>query len=138
NVTLNPVTVTDDLAGAVTCPQATLVAGARSEERRVGKEGRGQWTKIGTVTGTPPAGLPNVTATNPDHYFGATPAVTIVKKTNDTDNDVAPGPTVAVASTVSCTYDVTNAVNVTLNPVTVTDDLAGAVTCPQATLVAGA
>jgi hypothetical protein len=33
----------------------------------------GQYSNIGTATGTPPTG-PNVTATNPDHYFGQTPS----------------------------------------------------------------
>ena len=40
-----------------------------------------------------------VNACNPDHYYGETPAISIVKKTNGTDNDAAPGPIVSVPGT---------------------------------------
>ena len=91
----------------------------------------GQYSNIGTATGTPPTG-PNVTATNPDHYFGETPAIQILKLTNGTNNDSPPvagvpdGPIVAVGSTVTWTYNVTaTGSNVPLSNVTVTDNIAG-------------
>ena len=46
-----------------------------------------------------------VTDSNPDHYFGAQPAVAIVKKTNETNNDVEPGPHVLTGSPVVWTYE---------------------------------
>src|SRR5262249_27413884 len=92
---------------------------------------------VGTVTGTPPVG-PNVTASNPDNYFGSAPAITIVKKTNGTDNNAAPGPYVAVGSTVTWTYLITNTGNVALSTIALTDDKVGAVTCPATTLAVGA
>ena len=50
----------------------------------------GQYSNIGTATGTPPTGQA-VTAANPDHYFQAeTPAIQIVKLTNGTNNDSPP------------------------------------------------
>ena len=93
----------------------------------------GQYSNIGTATGTPPTG-PNVTATNPDHYFGETPAIQIVKLTNGTNNDSPPvagtpdGPIVAVGSTVTWTYVLTNPGNVPLSNITVTDDKVGTIT----------
>ena len=94
NVTLNPVTVTDDKVGAITCPATSLASGASMTCTKTGIAVAGQYTNIGTVTGKPPTGS-NVTASNPDNYFGSAPAITILKKTNGTNNDVAPGPTVS-------------------------------------------
>src|SRR5205807_2624811 len=74
----------------------------------------GQYSNVGTTTGTGTSSNSPVTATNPDHYFGATPAVQIVKLTNGTNNDNPPvagtpdGPIVPVGSTVTWTYNVTN------------------------------
>jgi uncharacterized repeat protein (TIGR01451 family) len=71
----------------------------------------------------------------------------LVKKTNGTDNNVAPGPTVAVGSTVTWTYVVTNSSSMTLSNVTVTDNkvLSTAIHCVTgsgsnviATMAAGA
>ena len=53
------------------------------------------------------------------YNFGS---INLVKLTNGTDNDTAPGPSVAVGSTVTFTYRVTNPGNVPLNNVTVRDD----------------
>src|SRR3989442_1953776 len=68
---------------------------------------RGQNTNIGTVTAQDATGK-TVTASNPDNYFGASPGVSLVKKTNGTDNDTPPGPTIAVGSTVTGTSHVSN------------------------------
>src|SRR5205823_1036941 len=84
---------------------------------KIGKE-----TSIGTVTGTPVGGGALATSTNPDNYFGASAGIKIVKKTNGTDNDTAPGPAVAVGSPVVWTYTVKNTGNVALTTVVVTDD----------------
>jgi uncharacterized repeat protein (TIGR01451 family) len=89
----------------------------------------GQYSNVGTVTGTPVdfngnpiPGTTTQTANNPDHYFGAQPNIAIVKLTNGTDNDTGTGPFVPVGSTVTWTYIVTNTGNVTLSNVVVTDD----------------
>jgi hypothetical protein len=69
-----------------------------------------------------------------DHRFGdmttgrlvlPAPAIKLVKLTNGTDNNVPTGPIVAVGSTVTWTYNVTNTGNVPLTNVTVTDDKLG-------------
>ncbi len=93
----------------------------------------GQYSNIGTATGTSTITDTPVTASNPDHYFGATPAVQIVKLTNGTNNDSPPvtgvpdGPIVAVGSTVTWTYDVTNPSSdpFSLSMVQVTDNIPG-------------
>ncbi|HEX8202549.1 MAG TPA: hypothetical protein VF590_18875, partial [Isosphaeraceae bacterium] len=81
----------------------------------------GQYTNLGSVTALPPIGPP-VSDTNPDNHFGGSPDIAIVKLTNGTNNDAAPGLFVPVGSPVTFTYSVTNPGNVALSNVTVTDD----------------
>src|SRR5205085_2510826 len=82
----------------------------------------GQYTNVGTATGTPPpGGGPPVTATNPENVFGAAPAINIVKLTNGQFAPNAPGPTVTVGSLVTFTYTVTNPGNVPISNVVVVD-----------------
>jgi hypothetical protein len=137
NVPLADIAVADDRGVTVSCPGSTLAAGQAMTCTAGGTASAGQYANVGTATGTPPVGN-NVTASDPSHYFGQTAAVAIVKKTNGTNNDVAPGPTVPVGSTVTWTYLVTNTGNVTLTNVAVTDNKVGSVACPQTTLAPGA
>jgi hypothetical protein len=137
SVPLTNVTVNDDKVGAISCPATTLAIGANMTCTKTSTAVAGQYTNIGTATGTPPSG-PSVTASNPDNYFGSAAAISILKKTNGTNNDVAPGPTVAVGSTVTWTYLVTNTGNVPLTGVAVTDNKVGAISCPATTLAVGA
>jgi uncharacterized repeat protein (TIGR01451 family) len=115
-----PANTADDVT--VTCPKTTLAAGESMICTATGTAVTGQYTNIGTVTGTDAAGEP-VSATDPDHYFGVTSGLTLVKKTNGTDNNTAPGPYVVPGSTVTWTYMVTNIGNTTLTNVTVTDNM---------------
>jgi large repetitive protein len=82
----------------------------------------GQYENLGTATGTGAVSEEPLTDTDLDHYFGATPGVNILKLTNGTDNNSPTGPVVAVGSTVTFTYIVTNTGNVPLADVDVTDD----------------
>ena len=136
NVTLSNVTVNDDKAGAVTCPSKTLAPAASMTCTKTGIAVSGQYTNIGTATGTDPTGA-IVTASNPDNYFGATPTLTIVTKTNGTDNDNPTGPILPVGALVTWTYTVTNTGNVPFSSVVVTDSKIGAVACPASTLDVG-
>jgi large repetitive protein len=92
----------------------------------------GQYTNLGSVTGTPPVG-PDVSDSNPDNYFGQKPGISMVKTTNSTDNDLPPGMFVPVGDTVTWTYtvtwkyNVTNTGNVNLTNVTVRDDQLGVI-----------
>jgi uncharacterized repeat protein (TIGR01451 family) len=138
NVPLTNVTVTDDHSGVtVSCPSTSLATGASMTCTASGTAVAGQYTNLGSVKGTPPVGS-DVTSTDPSNYFGSNPSIQIVKTTNGTDNDSAPGPTVYVGSTVTWRYTVTNNGNVTLTSVAVTDDKVGAITCPATSLAPGA
>jgi len=138
NVDLDPVTVTDDQGVTVSCPQTALAPAATMTCTASGTAATGQYGNLGTATGTPPGGLPDVQATDPSNYFGSTPAITLEKSTNGQDADTAPGPTILFGDPVSWAYLVTNTGNVDLDPVTVTDDQGVTVSCPQTTLAPAA
>ncbi len=89
----------------------------------------GQYSNIGTVTGNPVdptggdiAGISDASDTDPSNHFGATAGINVVKSTNGQDANTAPGPTLAVGSTATFTYVVTNTGNVPLGTVVVRDD----------------
>jgi uncharacterized repeat protein (TIGR01451 family) len=151
NVPLSNVQVTDNIAGVNPTPvlsggfnvgdtnhDGLLEAGETWVFTASGAAIAGQYSNIGTATGTPSTpsgtpipGAPTPTATNPDHYFGYTTNISILKLTNNTNNDSPPvagvpdGPIVPVGSTVTWTYNVTTTGNVPLSNVQVTDNIAG-------------
>ena len=88
----------------------------------------GQQTNVGTVTGQDANTGTTVTDDNPANYFGDAPAINIVKFVNGQDADTPTGPHVAVGSTVTFTYVVTNTGNVPLANVVVSDDKLGPIT----------
>ena len=90
----------------------------------------GQQTNVGTVTAQDANNPPGTTVTddNPANYFGDAPGINIVKFVNGQDADSPTGPHVAVGSTVTFTYVVTNTGNVPLANVAVTDDKLGPIT----------
>jgi hypothetical protein len=140
-VALSNVRVTDDRGVAVSCPKTTLQVGESMTCTGNGTATAGQYKNIGTVTGTPPSG-PNVTDSDPSHYFGqekSSPkvAIDIEKYTNGEDADVPTGPTILVGDPVLWTYIVTNTGEVALSNVRVTDDRGVAVSCPKTTLQVG-
>jgi uncharacterized repeat protein (TIGR01451 family) len=120
NVPLSNIAVTDDREGAITCPKSTLAAGEQMTCTKNGTATAGQYSNLGTASGS--FNGTTVQDTDPSHYFGAAPALSMLKKTNGTDNNSAPGPTVVVGSTVTWTYQVTNTGNVPLSNIAVTDD----------------
>ena len=63
-----------------------------------------------------------MTDTDPANHFGAAPAIDIEKLVNGQDADAATGPVLAVGSTATFTYQVTNTGNVALANVAVVDD----------------
>ncbi len=135
NVTLTNVVVTDDQEGVnVVCPVSELAPKVDMTCVATGTATIGQYANLGSVKGTPPTG-PDVTDDNPSHYFGQTPGIAIIKYTNGEDADTATGPVVAVGSTVTWTYYVSNTSNVTLTNVVVTDNQSGVeVVCPVSVL----
>jgi uncharacterized repeat protein (TIGR01451 family) len=89
----------------------------------------GQYSNIGTVTGTPVdstgtaiAGLAAVTDTDPANYFGVTAGINIVKSTNGQDANTGTGPVLAVGANATFTYVVTNTGTTPLGSVVVGDD----------------
>jgi uncharacterized repeat protein (TIGR01451 family) len=60
--------------------------------------------------------------TDPSHYFGADPQITIEKTTNGVDADLPTGPSLCCGDMVTWQYNVTNTGNVPLENITVTDD----------------
>jgi hypothetical protein len=136
NVQLTAVAVSDDKGVAVTCPKATLVPGESMTCTGSGVAVRGQYVNVGTATGTPPVG-PVVTASDPSHYVGQTPAIGIVKSTNGEDANSPPGPILKTGANVTWTYLVTNTGDMRLTQVAVTDDKGVTVTCPKTVLEPG-
>jgi hypothetical protein len=121
---------------AVTCPGTTLAVGGVMTCTASGLAVAGQYENIGTATGTDPVGQ-TVSASNPDHYYGQLAALTIVTRTNGTNNDTGTGPKLTIGSTVTWSYAVQNTGNVTLSGVTLSDSKVGAV-CTPGTLAPGA
>ena len=136
NSDLVDVVVTDDIEGAITCPQDALAVGESMTCTATGTAIAGQYTNNSDVVGTDPVGT-DVTDEDPSNYFGGAPAIDIEKATNAVDADVAPGPSIAIGDAVTWTYVVTNTGNVDLVDVVVTDDIEGVITCPQDTLAVG-
>lgn len=81
----------------------------------------GEYVNIATVSGDWAFGgnSGTVSGVEEDCYFGATPAINIVKLTNGT-NDLCP--VVAVGETVTWTYNITNAGDIELSNIVVMDD----------------
>lgn len=146
SITLTDLVLTDDKVGLIgpgglsNCPPAGTILGPGDSLicTATGVAQVGQYANIGIITGTTQVGVvfprQTVTDTNPSHYFGNGPAVTIKKYTNGEDADTPTGPFIPTNGAVTWTYVVTNTGNVVLNPVTVTDDQDVAVTCPQTVL----
>jgi hypothetical protein len=123
---------------ALTCTATSLNAGESMTCTGNGTSQIGQYSAVGTATGTPPCGSQKVSDTDPVHYWGQEdPDIKIVKLTNGQDANSAPGPEIPVGSTVTWTYIVTNTGDVALSNVKVTDDKGVAVSCPKTNLQPG-
>lgn len=150
------VTVTDDRIvddSTIDCGNHTnlvdIPAGESVTCSATGTATAGQYANTGTAAASAPATVnpdgsttPGVrlSASDPSHYFGALPAITVVKKIDDDDANTAPGLAVATPGTLRVTFEVTNSGNVPLDPVVVTDsDLAASdIVCPTTSLGVGA
>jgi uncharacterized repeat protein (TIGR01451 family) len=145
NTTLTDVGVTDAKAGAVTCPESTLAAGADEtcEADSVytvtaADVDNGSVDNTATANGTPPGrpSIPSTPSTTNTPTTAAAPALTVVK-TASTSSVTKAG------QDITYSFKVTNTGNVPLNDVTVTDsDFSGTgelsdVSCPSTTLAVG-
>jgi uncharacterized repeat protein (TIGR01451 family) len=141
NVNLTNVVLTDPMLGlsALSCPRSIL-APAGSElctatyTTNQADVDAGGVTNTGTVIATPLSGPPDVTAQSTVTVPAAqSPAITLVKSADVTSFTSAGAP-------IGYSYLVTNAGNVTLNPVSVTDPMPGlsAIACPATSLAPAA
>ena len=139
DVNLAEIKVTDEKGLALSCPKTSLRPGEAMTCTASGNAAAGQYASAGTATAKPPCG-PAVSDSDPVHYFGKEnnpPGLKIEKRTNGQRYTQAPGASVAMGSTVTWSYIVTNTGKVTLTNVRVTDDKVSPVSCPKTTLQAG-
>jgi uncharacterized repeat protein (TIGR01451 family) len=131
NTPLSGISVVDDQGVTVVCPQTTLAIGQSITCDASGTAIKGSYANSATVSAT--YQTTTVTATDTSSYFGAAPSIALVKKTNGLDAvDIAAG------ASITWTYLVTNTGNVAIDSIAVTDDIEGAISCPETTLQAGA
>jgi len=137
SIALTNIAVYDDKLGTITNLISGDINGNRVLETneiwtysRIGSASAGQYMNMGYVTGLAVNASINVTDSDPSHYFGSNPGINIEKATNGQDADNAPGPTLGMGSSVTWTYAVTNAGNVSLTNVVVTDDKIGVISGP--------
>jgi hypothetical protein len=114
----------DDGDDFTVCTIASLDPGATETCSAEGAATEGQYANLGTVTGSPPGDLPEVSASDPSHYFGVLPEpeIELQKSTNGFDADSAPGPTLYVGYPVSWDFTVSNLGDQTITDITVVDD----------------
>ncbi len=133
---LTLISVADDQGVAVSCPVTDLTPGESMTCVGHGTAQPGQYSNLGTATGTAPDGS-LVEGSDPSHYFGAEAAIELEKSTNGQDADDPPGPTIAVGDPVSWEYVVTNTGAVDVTRISVIDDQGVAVSCPATVLAPG-
>jgi len=96
----------------------------------------GDETDVVTADGTDNEGIPVSDSANATVDM-INPSISIETSTNGFDADAAPGPEILVGATVNWEYVVTNNGDVPLENVSVTDDQAVTVTCPETMLAVG-
>ncbi|MGD8586005.1 MAG: hypothetical protein PVJ75_11690, partial [Chloroflexota bacterium] len=136
NISLTNVVVTDDQLGRI-CDIALLVPGdAPATCTAGGTAATGPYANLGTAEGSPLGGLDPVGDSDASHYYGASPAVTLEKSTNQQDADSGTGPYILVGDPVTWTFTVENSGNVDLENVEISDDRLGSI-CTASFLAAG-
>ncbi len=140
--TISAISVADPVAGAVTCPVTSLAAGASTTCTAAAHTvtqadvDAGVVSNTATAGGSDPSGL--VVTTSP--AFTDTPvaqnrALSLTKSASVTDLD---GNGTELADTITWSFLVRNTGTVTVAALAVADPVAGAVTCPAASLAPGA
>ncbi len=135
NVPLTNVAISDSVLGPIGETIPSLAPGGWSQAVTNGTWAAGAQTNIGSVTGA--YGTQTVSASDPCHYFGADPGISIKVYTNGRDADTPPGPSVGVGAPVAWTYVVRNTGNVDLTGIMVTDNRGVTVTAPKTALAPG-
>jgi hypothetical protein len=136
NVTLHGIALTDSRIGDVACP-ATMLAPGESMTCQAAavttqaEVAEGELTNVATVTGDPPTGPPVTDGDTQTVYVIRHPGIAVAKAASPATYDAA-------GTSITYTYTVVNAGDVTLHDVTVADDRLGPVTCAASTLDPGA
>jgi len=139
--TLFSIVVSDNDASVnplISCPSNQLLAGASMTCTAVANALTTNYNNVGTATGVTANGVP-ATSTSPSGYVGLSPAITIVKYTNDVNTN-APGasfPQILAGGSVTWKYAVTNTGNSALSLITVTDNQGVVPVCPSTNLNQG-
>ena len=123
----------------MSCPNDVLLPGQSATCSGSGIAVEGQYANLATARAPHPAGGPELTASDPSHYFGSEPDLELEKSTNGEDADDPTGPYIEVSDPVNWTYEVTNSGNVTVDDLVVLDSQLplDAVNCPETTLAPG-
>ncbi len=126
DVALANIGVTDDRLGTIGTV-SSLAPAASTTLSRTGVAVAGQYRNEGCATTT--VGGQNLRDCDLAYYFGVgtTARVDLEKLVNGQDADAAPGPSVAIGSTVTWTYVITNTGAQTLTNIVVTDDRLGTI-----------
>jgi uncharacterized repeat protein (TIGR01451 family) len=130
DVALTDITVIDDQGTAdeaddvvISMPFSTLDPGGQMFGSLAGGPAvPGQYANTAYVTAVTSGGLDPVSDSDPSHYFGIEPQISIEKHTNGEDADTEPGPYILESELVTWEYFVENTGNITLTGITVTDD----------------
>ncbi len=128
NVLLPTWTVSDDQGVSVTCPRIPLRPNDTATCFATGTAQPGQYTNVGTVEATDPAGT-QVSDSDPSNYFGVDPSIRVEKSTNGEDADTPTGPYVPVGDPITWEYVITNTGNVALAELDLFDTQLGPITC---------
>jgi uncharacterized repeat protein (TIGR01451 family)/fimbrial isopeptide formation D2 family protein len=137
NVTINALSVTDDKIPSVQCPATTLASNARmtctaTHAITQADLDAGSVTNRATATGVPANGTLLPASASETVAATVTPGLALMKDV------VAGDPYDAVGDLIDYTYEVTNTGNVTIDPLTVTDDRIATVQCPATSLAPNA
>jgi hypothetical protein len=144
NVPLENITLMDNVLGPITIPTTTLAPGEFFTVDVTGTWQQGQRVNVATVTGD----FEDITVMDcdPAHYVGvivAEPAIDLEKQVSPDggvtffDADTPPGPNIPQGTDPVFRYIVTNAGNVPLENITLTDNVLGPITLPTTTLAPG-
>lgn len=136
DLTLSNITLTDDQEGQIACPKTSLNPGEVMICTHTGEASLGQYQNTATISAD--STIEPVSDIDQSHYFGAQPAIQLIKRTNGQDANTPPGPYILAGESITWEYEVINSGNVDLGKIQVSDsDPELVITCPAVTLSAG-
>ena len=132
NTDLSSWSVSDDQLGPISCPGGVLRVGQSASCSAQELALAGQYSNLGTAQAISALGGASVSASDPSHYFGTAPELTLEKSTNGADADTPTGPFIPVGDPVVWDFQLSNSGNVALNVQLVLDSElpSNAIVCP--------